>query len=1133
MSRFAETLRVMACGGELGHAPGRLAKLLTLISLARLIAGVSLFASSVLDPTDLTTGVALGKELAGGQSHDYRFRLRAGEYVRVLVQQHTVDVAVSCLDPAGNEVLSIDSYPVGDPETIELVGGVSGEYRLRVNASETGASTGRYTLVVEQMAASTERHGTRAAAVRSFAEGMSARGAGNREGYLKAIGHVERALGHWRSAGDPREETVALSTMGLLYIEVGDRQRALQYTGDGLASAEVLNDRKLIGRALEAVGRVYNSFGEKRKAIEYCERALPFVRAVEDQVGEANVLDNLAVAYSGAGEKRKALAYFDRSARIFRELQDRRMLAELAGNIGLAYDNLGEYRLALDNHESELAFAREQNDRATQAVTLNNIGSAYAGLGEYQKALDAYHAALDLNRLLENEWNVSINLNNIGWVYSQLGNTKRALDYYQRSLELVRKVKDDRRAAATLNNIAALYQELGEPQKAIQTHMEALPLRRTSGDADGEANTLHGLGRAYARSGAQMTAREYFALSLAIHRTLGNRHMLARALRSAADLDREAGELGRARTTLEEALEISHAIRDKKGIADSLTGLAHVERDGGDLERAHQRAEEALAALEALRLTVVSPSLRASLVSSARNLRELEIDVLMRLHTRQPDGGFAAAALVANEQGRARSLLELLGESHDEIRRGVDPALLARERELQSQISAKAELQTRLLSRKQTDGETAVLEKELRELAVELEQSQSRIRAASPQYAALMHPAPLDLREIQTKVLDDDTVLLEFALGDERSYLWAVTPASIDVFELPSRVEVTSAARRVYDLLTERNRRIDGESAAARATRLRHADEAYLAAARNASRMLLGPAAALLVNKRLLIVADGILQYLPFGALPAPGADRPLIVDHEIVTSPSASVVAVLRQETANRQPTPKTLAVFADPVFSAEDPRVIPVGSIADRSVPGSGGRDWMRLRFSRTEAGEIARLAGVDSTFAALDFDASRETAMRPELADYRIVHFATHSLLNNDNPELSGVVLSLVDASGRPRNGYLRLYDIYNLRLNADLVVLSACSTALGEEVQGEGLIGLTRGFLYAGAARVAGTLWEVDDRTTAEVMKRFYQGMLARGERPAAALRAAQIALWKSKGWEAPYYWAAFALEGEWR
>jgi CHAT domain-containing protein len=263
-------------------------------------------------------------------------------------------------------------------------------------------------------------------------------------------------------------------------------------------------------------------------------------------------------------------------------------------------------------------------------------------------------------------------------------------------------------------------------------------------------------------------------------------------------------------------------------------------------------------------------------------------------------------------------------------------------------------------------------------------------------------------------------------------------------------------------------------------------------------------------------------------------------LNHEIVNAPSGSVMAVLRREAIGRTPAAKAVAIVADPVFSADDPRfaqqnIAATTPVSDgrRSAADLGLQEFARLRFSRTEADQIARLAPADATLKALDFDASRDTVLNRNLGEYRIVHFATHSLLNNEHPELSGIVLSLVDRAGRPQNGFLRLYDIYNLRLGADLVVLSACQTALGGEVAGEGLIGLTRGFLYAGAPRVVATLWEVDDRTTAELMKRFYEGVLGRGERPAAALRAAQSAMFHMKGWEAPYYWAAFTIQGEWR
>jgi CHAT domain-containing protein len=456
-----------------------------------------------------------------------------------------------------------------------------------------------------------------------------------------------------------------------------------------------------------------------------------------------------------------------------------------------------------------------------------------------------------------------------------------------------------------------------------------------------------------------------------------------------------------------------------------------------------------------------------------------------------------------------------------------------------------------LLNGKHTDTDAAAKAKELGAIATELEQVQSKIRETSPQYAALIQPSLSNLHEVQNKLLDEDTVLLEYALGARKSFLFVVTRLSIDTFELPARSEIEPAVRRVYELLTARSRKATGETMALRATRLRQADEAYLAAARNATRMLLGPAISRIQNKRLLLVSEGLLNYLPFAALPDPASSdpakpTPLIVNHEIVIGPSTSVIAVLRQQTADRPRARKALAILADPVFSADDARIArpknqaavqgeirPPEKEANRSASGPLPKEYVRLRFSRNEAEEIARLAPAESTLKALDFDASREMALRPDLGQYQIVHFATHSLLNNEQPELSGVVLSLVDRAGRPQNGFLRLYDIYNLRLESDLVVLSACETALGEEIKSEGLIGLTRGFLYAGAPRVVATLWEIDDRTTAEVMRRFYQAMLGRGERPAAALRSAQVAMWKTNGWESPYYWAAFTIQGEWR
>lgn len=274
------------------------------------------------------------------------------------------------------------------------------------------------------------------------------------------------------------------------------------------------------------------------------------------------------------------------------------------------------------------------------------------------------------------------------------------------------------------------------------------------------------------------------------------------------------------------------------------------------------------------------------------------------------------------------------------------------------------------------------------------------------------------------------------------------------------------------------------------------------------------------------------------------------MVNHEIINLPSASVLAVLRGENMKRQSAPKTIAVLADPVFEADDPQVMLAKSAKSkgaktttsnevavnatttdfyRAVRGMNRASLGRLAFSREEAEAIAAFTNLAQGLKALSFDASRAIARSDKLSKYRIVHFATHGLLNSAQPELSGLVFSLLDERGNSQDGFLRLHEIYNLKLSADLVVLSACQTSLGKEIKGEGVIGLTRGLMYPGAPRVVASLWRVNDYATAELMKRLYRGMLKDNLRPAAALRAAQIEMWRQKRFTAPYHWAAFTLQ----
>jgi CHAT domain-containing protein len=457
-------------------------------------------------------------------------------------------------------------------------------------------------------------------------------------------------------------------------------------------------------------------------------------------------------------------------------------------------------------------------------------------------------------------------------------------------------------------------------------------------------------------------------------------------------------------------------------------------------------------------------------------------------------------------------------------------------------------------------GKEDVVEEQTAALSAEYEKVQAQIRTASQNYGALRLPSPLTIREAQ-QLLDPDTTLLEFGLGDERSFVWAITAQSVASFELPPRAKIETAARRLYSLLTVRNE-LTNESGLSRQQRIVQANKDYLNAASELSEMLFTPLYQTLNCKRIIVVADGALQYIPFAALPSPQtewrkepefdtASNSIAAKYEVINLPSVGVLAVQRREFGNRPVSPDAIAVFGDPVFDNYDSRVLAprrstkipkkstvsqTASSLSRSLRDVGLNTSVgipRLLFSRQEATAIFSLSRNPDSIKILDFTASRTNLIGMDLSRFRNLHFATHGLVNNEHPELSGILLSLVDERGARQDGFLTLQEIYRLNLRADLVVLSACQTAIGKNIRGEGLLGLTRGFMYAGASSVVGSLWKVDDSATAALMAEFYKEMFTNGKRPAAALRDAQMSISKQKRWQSPYYWAGFVLQGDWR
>ncbi len=1012
----------------------------------------------------------------------------------------------------------------------------------------------------------------------------------------KAIEYYEQALAIWRELRYRRTEGAALNNLGRIYDKPSRHEKAIEYYDQALTIYREVKDRAREGGMLYSLGRAYQLLGRNEKAIEYSEQALQIYREVKDRVGEGNALNVLGLSHGAMGRPEKAIGYYEQSLQIAREVKNRQGEGIALANLSRASNRLGHTEKTIEYYEQALAIHREVKDQENERVTLIGLGIIYRDLARTEKAIECFEQARALAREMKSRAAETLALHNLGVVYTVLSRYERAIEYYEQALAIRREVKDRQGEAATLTNLGRAYVWLGRTEKAIEYHEQALAAYREVKDRTGEGGTLDNLGNAYSARGDHEKAIGYYEQSLAIAREIKNRALEGAAL---IDLGKAYSSLGRAEKAVEyleqalatsreikrrfdegdtlrnlgeayrllgrldeavrhheQALLVARELKAQTREADVLSQLARDERQRGNLARARTHVEESLAIAESLRSDeIASPESRAGFLATVQGSYQLYTDLLMRQHQAEPTKGFDALAVEVSERQRARSLLDLLAEARADVRQGVDPALLERERSLGRQLNNKAQRLTQANRPEQAEA----LKKEISQLETDYERAQAAIRKAYPHYAALVQPQPLKLKEIQAQ-LDPNTLLLEYALGAERSYLWAIAKDALASYELPKQEVIGQSARQVYDLLQARSTVKRRETVAQQRQRIAQADTQLTSAAQALSQLVLAPVAAQLGNKRLVIVADGALQYVPFAMLvdPVVGKHQPLIVSHEVVSLPSASALAIQRAELADRQPAPKLLAVIADPVFDRSDERFkAPAAEASDkqpaqtsafndtRSIeqlaekPGDKAGVTTRrlviprLPFTRQEATRLLALTPKESNLSALDFQANRATVLNGDLGQYRYVHFATHGLLDTERPGLSSLVLSMVDGQGKPQDGFLRANDIYNLKLPAELVVLSACQTGLGKEIKGEGLVSLTRGFMYAGAARVVVSLWSVNDKATADLMTKFYQKMLKEGERPAAALRAAQVETWKQKQWQAPYYWAAFTLQGEWK
>lgn len=959
------------------------------------------------------------------------------------------------------------------------------------------------------------------------------------EARRQALAELTATVARLRQSGEAAALARSLRRVAELHLKLNDPDSAVTTAEEALAVARQAGDGTLLVDTLITSAVAHRSRADNQSALPLLSQAQSLSLSLGYRRGEARSLEELSVCYYQQGKMEKAVASGERAAQLWRDLQDRAGEARSLYYLGAPYMRLSDVRQSAAALESALAIWRELGDAVEQTSTLVELNFLAIRLGQWQKALGLLNEAQSLLPDKEAEPFIAGQIaNSLGEVYEAYGQLETALGYYEEALTLYRDHGRDRSGAAAARRKAGRVRaRIGDYALATQQIEESLQEALEIGNKHLAALCHEDLGRVYLTAEQHADAARQFSEAITLYEQGGRRREWARAQTFLGQTRYLLGDPTAAAASYREALQVFRSSEDYTNEAALCFGLGKLELEQQNLDAAGDYLKRSIDLTEQLRENAPSKDLRSSFLDSVHDRYETYVELLMQRHAARPGEGFDVAGFEASELGRARSLIDSIRDHRKELRSAADPALLLEEEKLQADEQKLLDKRALLRSEESSEEARQAVEAKLVQLRARSETLEAQINSAVS-FNSLLRPAPLTFADIQSQVLDSETTLLEYSLGGRKSYLWVVTPAGLESHELADKRVIEAAAHKLLGLL------VDPSAGTAQQ------EEETRAAVAELSRLVLAPVAGKLNTSRLIVVPDDILQYIPFQILtPAPDSDEPLIARHEVVNVPSASTLALARRQMQGRPVAPKLLAALGDPVLSS---------NYAWKARPGRGDgpspldEEQRRLRrsagrlgnisepsklpplfFAKSELQELRRMTPTDEALIYTDFNATRDNLRNLDLTQYRILHVATHGLLNDKEPELSGLVMSLMDREGRPVNGFVGLADIYKLRAPVDLVVLSACQTALGKEVRGEGLVGLTRGFLHAGASSVVASLWKVDDEVTAELMKRFYANMLQRGMRPAAALREAQNSIRQEPQWRSPYYWAAFTLQGEYR
>ncbi|MBL8220015.1 MAG: CHAT domain-containing protein [Bryobacterales bacterium] len=895
-----------------------------------------------------------------------------------------------------------------------------------------------------------------------------------------------QAVAAWEKAGQPGRKAGAMAILSIGYGFLPDkRSQAIPTSREAATLARDSGDAVSEAMALINLADWQTRQGGSADARALATRAIDLNRKAAYRAGEAMAWNSLA-RWQMNTSAAEAEASDLEALRLRRELQDEAGEAQSLSNLSTVHSALGNETRAIEMMEHALEIRKRVASPAGIANTQHNLGVNYVRAGEFDRGVTLFEEAIRVWRSLGHKLGLAATLAEMAQVELSEGSLDRAERLYREALALNREIGNRRAESNVLRGLGAVLQHKRLFDAAVEMRQQSARIAHDGKFQMEESRALTGLGLTYAGMGRLQDAISQLRQAKEVSRTVSLPDLLLAQI-GLANVLREARDVPASMREFEEAEALAARIRGSRDQLAISAGKTLSLLAAGDVPGARSESDRALGLVEELRENLAGGLARAEQLDRRHRVFHAAASVRMR-------AGEVAAAFEASERGHARSLADLLaGVSNP--REFNDSA---EERKLRVALSAKSALLNRLLGSQAKPPETDPIRAEITRLEDQYNALKNRMARAHPEWARSAQPASLAGIQQQLGVRE---AILEFLLGADRSYAWLVSRGGVSGVELPPRSEIEAAVVEI------RKRMQPGqvpmpiappEIAALRALLFRGA----------------AAQGELAKFRKVYIVPDGDLHFAPFAAL----LSAPTI---ELAILPSASVLTHLPPAA----PVKRELMVFADPVYEAIDARLRNPASVV--TTRAEEAHRFPRRRFSGQEAETIRKLSGA---VPFTGFAASRTRFDRTSFDRYGVLHFATHAVTYPRQPELSAIVLSLQDDRGRPVDGFVRMYDVARLRLQSPLVVLSACDTAVGRRLEGEGPLGISRTFLAAGASGVVATLWAVDDAATAELMAAFYRELLKRRSTPAAALRQAQLSLRAQSRWRNPYFWAGFIYIG---